>query len=710
VGRLPEATGLFVSCDTETSGLFVDDGSRVAVVSYAYREPVKRDGRWIQKPDADIVRGAVAFDQGIEALPLGEKGIASRHWKRINKRTELEVSPDIDGRDVVIPQDEFLRPAPNVDPKWWDVLTEWLDGQRIVWHNAKFDMQQIRAGLRGRPETGRDLESAFYWDTQLAQSVLDPAHGTSLKPTAERLELGREVGIEPGHEADEQRALAPWLGPKTGKNADPRFDLVPWSVMKPYAVGDALLTLLLFEEQGRALDESESMWFKHIDTQFDLMVALYRMENRGIGFDVTGCLVEDTRLAVLAAEAADALPFDPTPDKARRYFFGPTEEDGLGVIPKHGKITDGGKPQVDEEVIEWLTKHGDPKVREVAQGYQLHEGYKSARSKWYSAWPRFTGADGRLRTSYRQARVVSGRLSAERAQLQAIPHDYQIPKGVRSIREFFVPKDGHDLWEIDVANAEPRIATVVAKCEPMYQAVVVDGQDTHSAATKLMFRSTFGDDFGPGHPDWTEYRQVGKRCNLGILYAAGPKTIREQIAKFTGITYELSAVTGWVNMYRASFPQFVAATDYWSRYADKHGFIRTVDGRIRPFQSYEPLHKAFNQVIQGSVAGAMTTAMIDVEYWLPGIMLLQVHDSLVLEVPKGPVGAGMVAMAATIVRYTFEKQFRLAWRKGERRRLMPFPVDCKPFGASALELGKDTVEQMETLIRDGYEQCMGRVV
>lgn len=730
---LPDCEDLLVACDSETSGLHVDSGSRVAVVSWAYREPTKHAQRgWIQKPDAEIVRKAVAFDQGVVDLPLGDKDLETRHLRRINKTKPMEAW--IGGEPVeVIPQEWFHRPAPNLDPKWFDVLVSWFACQKVIYHNAKFDMQHIRAGLRGRGGVAQDggdydLESSFWWDTQLAQAVLDPRFGTSLKPTSERLNLGAAVGIEKGHEADEQRALGPWRGPMTGKNADPRYDLIPWEVMDPYATGDPLLTLLLAEYQGRLLDEGEGHWWSHIARQFDLMIALYRMENRGVGFDADGCRVERDRLEIAKGRVAQALPFDPTPDKARVFFFGDPDDDdetkrGLGVIPRSDKMTDGGKPQVDEEVIHALAKHADDRVREVAGQYEQHEEIKSAISKWYGAWPEFVGEDGRLRTNYRQAKVVSGRLSAERVQLQAIPHDYQLPdlmalgasRPLRSIREFFVPRDGYALWELDVANAEPRIATMIARCQPMYQAVVIDGQDTHSAATLLMFAGEIGEDedgneFGPGHADWTEYRQVGKRCNLGILYAAGPATIRDQIRKFTGIDYPLSQVRPWVEQYKKAFPQFVGATDYWSRFAESNGYVRLINGRLRYFASHEPLHKGFNQVIQGSVAETMTDAMIGVEAAVPDAMLLQVHDSLVCEVPIGAEGVTQFALAAATVRHTFEQAFTLRWREGEAKRFMPFPVDSHPFGRTKYTTTKDQQAEMDEAIEKAYAEISGRAV
>lgn len=763
---LPDAEGLFVAWDSETSGLHPDSGGRIAVVSYAFREPVKHAQRgWYQPPDAPIRWGALAFDQGLTDLPLGEKVLLERHLKRIGKTKPIEAI--VGGETVQIddPSEWFYRPSPNVEAKWWDELMAWFARQRLQYWNAKFDMTMAAAGLRGCADAseqipggfvggGVDLEPAFQWDGMLVEAVLKPQYGVALKSTSEKMRLARrarEAGIyiADGTEAAEAAALAPWVGPRTGKNADPRYDLIPWEVMggvaqgtvtetgytggRPgYAAVDAILTLLAIEEQGRWLDEFDGFWWSHIDRQFDLMRALYRMERRGVGFDTEGCYAERDRLEITKRDVAGSMPFDPTPAKARVFFFGdPADPEpskrGLGAIPRTDKMTPVKRePQVDEEVIRDLAKHANQEIATAARQYELHEGVKSAISKWYQAWPDLIGDDGRLRVTYNQGKVVSGRLSASRVQLQAIPHDYQIDeiapmvgqvtdgRPLRSIREFFEPKRGFGLWEFDVANAEPRIATMIARCQPMYDGIMVEGNDTHTVATLLMFAGVMGVDskgneFGPDHADWTMYRQVGKRCNLGILYAAGPAAIREQIRKFTGVDYPEKQVRVWVEAYRSAFPQFVRATEWWSRFAEKTGYVRLINGRLRYFQVYEPIHKAFNQVIQGSVAETITDAMIEVERQAmeggyADALLLQTHDSMVMELPDGAEGVAQFAAASAAVRLCFEKAFRLRWRDDEPLRFMEFPVDAKAWGRTALTVTKDDIAVMQAAIDTEYER------
>lgn len=681
---LPNHDRLIVALDSETSGLHTDDGARISVISWAFRSP-----------DTGLVETyAAAFDQGQDlatlfpndpavatharrALPLGPKDLDIKHVKRITKwRAEH-------GLDVYT--------APNKDLGAWARLLAWLGRQHLVLHNAKFDLLKIAEGLRGLEDRewfdggGLDLSGNVIADTQSKQSIMDPLYGTALKPTSVRLGVGRELGLDAGTEDREAEALKPWKGPKT----DPRYDLIPWRVIRPYAELDAGLTLLLNEAQNEALRDAVHRYDSvHIRNELELMRTLFQMERRGIQFNVEASRRQVRVIDQLMAEVAEQLPFRPTYPGAQKYFFGPEEDGGLGHLPYNDKMTKPskshphGQPQVDEETIERLVKEGVPN----AALFQRYAELGSAKSKWYQAWAEMTGPDGRLRTDHKQNSVISGRLAVSRAQLQAIPHVYQIPEGLEPVRGMFEAKDGHELWEIDVSQAEIRIATAVARCQPMLDQFL-DGQDSHSAACWLMFRSEFErdgfhtlQDAEAGHPKWKEYRQVAKRCNLGILYGAGVNTVREQIKKFTGIDYPQKQVRIWVDDWRRAFPQFVKLLDVSGRKAAKDGWVRLVNGRIRWFSAYEPTHKAANQVIQGSQAEVIKRIMVLVDQKYPDMLLLCIHDSLVLEIPTDQVEA-VVKDVQQLMVDEFEKAFTRVWRRGGPPVTVPFAADAKRWGA-----------------------------
>lgn len=654
-----------VSCDTETSKAHPDDGGTVAVVSFAYYDPA----------DDSLVSQAVPFDQGMNDLPLGPKIFAPD--SKLDKSTLRRISK--------WPEWAKTEVAPNRPPEDFDRLMGELSRFDLIFHNAKFDLMMIETGLRGHQ--GPNLEKSLGWDTMLAQLVREPQMPKGLKATAVRLEL-----TESGMEDAEAEALKPWLGPKTGKNQDPRFDLVPWSVMEPYARVDAELTIWLWYYQQDLLDpEADAEFWKHFGREMDLCHVLLHMERRGVGFDAEECRRAAEKLHVELDQVAEKLPFKggtgrPTPNAARKFFFAtsaddeeirPGTEDFRGLRPFPDKMTKGGKaappqPQVDEEVIKRLVQAGAP----FAEEYEQHEGLKSAISKWYEPWAESCGADGRLRTSHKQGGTVSGRLAVGRVQLQAIPHDYLMPsQNVPAVRSLFRPKPGHELWEFDVSQAEIRLATAIAQCWPMLRGIQ-QGDDSHSIACKLMFEIDEDD------PDWDQRRQVAKRCNLGILYGAGQKVIQEQLLKFTGIHYKLPQIRKWIDDWRGAFPQFVDALEAAQRQAERKGFVRLYNGRERWFSDYEPSHKAFNQIVQGSLAEIMKDIMVDIDRLWPGELLLQIHDSVLLETPT-EVAEQRSALVCDLMKNRFEKAVWRPWEPGGEPVLVPYRSDAKRWERAA---------------------------
>lgn len=689
LSELPD--GWRVAWDTETSGLYEDAGARISVVSWAYRDPA----------DNEIVMKAIPFDQGFENvtyngekgrkravlavdadhLPLGPKNLPKNHRARVDKWVATY------GEDICW--------APNQEPAAFTRLMRNLLRFNLVGHQLKFDLLKANAGLRGiEDSTGMDLVGSAIADTMLTQNVTEPRYPVALKPTATRYGFAELLGLPPGSEQDEQEALKPWAGPST----DPRYDLIPWEVIRTYAMYDAGFTLLLDEHQQdwfASGDPIAASFEPHVRREFNLMRTLCRMEFRGVGFrkDVSLQQAEeaDRRMEVLRQQLADAGMAKVTPPGARKYFFGLPEEGGLGRIPYSDKMTKGGasgtnpQPQVDDEVIARLVKDGVP----GAEVYAQHEKLKSANAKWYRGWADKVGADGRLRMVHRQGTVISGRLAAEYAQLHAIPQPYQTIEGLVPVIDLFRPATGCRLWAIDVSQAEIRIATAMARCQPMLDQYN-SGMDSHDAATLLMFGDELvpnyaseGDDLlaiAKGHPKWGEYRQVAKRCNLGILYGAGVMTVRGEIAEYTGIVYPPKRVGGWIEQWRAAFPQFVNFLEAMQRVATNRGWVRLVNGRVRYFSDYEPVHKAANQVIQGSQAEALKECMIEIERKFPGILLLDIHDAVWIEVPI-EFETEMVDEVSRIMVETFERMFTRRWEQGGPPITVPFAVEAKPVGS-----------------------------
>lgn len=579
---LPDDVESLVAVDTETSGLYYDDGARVAVVSVAWIPTDalyddERLGRAIRTGEG-IVTYAFPFDQGAR-----------------DKLTSFQ--PDLFGTDddVNLPESE------------WEFLLNWLARHELTFTNAKFDLGHLRVGTRHW--SGRCLLEQTVWDTTLGCKVAWPTEKVGLKETAARL-WGED-------EKDAQDALKPHLGPKT----DPRYDLVPWPVIGPYAAKDAGQTIRLTYLHLWMVDDGE-INRDEVDEDLEYMRVLYRMEERGMPFDVATAIGAADTLEVHKERLAAQLPFTPSINGAKAYYFGPKAKGGLELRPL--ATTPGGKVALNEDVIRDLEKMDVPHIATYAQWRKLDV----AQSMWYRGYAEMAGPDGRLRTSFRQTSVVSGRLSVERFQAQALPHGVpgksgklvRLPEGMPSVRSLFTFGDG---WEIDLAQAELRVAAKKAKCHTMIE-MIEAGEDLHGYVTTDIFGVRKGD------PEWFDYRQVGKRADFSFIFGVGAKTFRETVKKLLGIEFSLNEAQDIVTKWNRLFPEFKPTIHQFSEFAMRNKFVPLANGRKRWFAEYElqyGCHQAFNQYVQPSLAELTKDWTIDTEKRHPGVLLMTVHDS-----------------------------------------------------------------------------------
>lgn len=638
LAELPD--GHSVAVDTETSGKRVDDGARVSIVSFAFRHPDTNS----------LVARAIPFDQGHLSLPLGDKDLALRHRKRIQRW-----SPEH--------QNEV---APNLPPGRFIELLGELSRFRLIYHGRKYDETMLATGLRGQETRGwfQVLAECSTWDTMIAQHVLEPQYPLGLKPTARRLELTE------GGEDEEQQAIKPFLGPQT----DARFDLIPWSVIGPYATQDAILTLLLEEYQQARLEDGHDRWLTYLLRQdFEVCSTLINMERRGMGWNVPLATEMLEKLKAEQKRVASELPFEPTPNKAKKFFFL-----DVGREPYPFKKTDTCRkthpkscvkcPQLDTEVQELLIRDGV----EWAPEYRHHEKVKSAISKWYQGWTEKAGADGRLRCDFDQTSVATGRLGGRHINLVAIPHDDLMPRlpGLVPVRQLIEPKPGHSLWHIDMAQAEVRVGAAIAECVGLLEGFQ-NGVDAHSQMAILIF----------GDAE-TRHRRIAKTLNLAIQYGAGLKKIKGQLEKDTGERWSMSRTKEIYEAWHQAAPEMSMAMDLAEHQATTLGYVQLWNDRFRWFEHYrggppEQHWTAFNGQCQGGVAEIMKRCMSRWDRLYPETLVDQIHDALVLELPNDRDPEDIAEQCANLMKLEFEKAMRKYWRELDEVVIMPFEADVK---------------------------------
>ena len=530
--RLPDLPAwLPVAVDTETNGLYADDGARVSIVSVGWIEPTIVAGDYASLVDA------VKTGQGVhsEAFPFSQGVWTGRHGIKPGTKEDLFIGDEDN---------------PNLgEDEWYDLLF-WLTQRKYhIYQNGKFDLEKLRyAPIGWKGCDGYDFDHHWWWDTQVANFELWPGESTSLKPSAARL-WGEDT-------TKEAEAIKPHL--KTKDN--PRYDLVPWEIIGPYAAKDAELTIRLYYQQMARLGLLDPDWSR-VDEgllricrkQIAVAHNLYRMERAGIPFDVQGSLDAAAALDKRREELDLELPFKPTPPQAKAYFFGDQGvldakkrfHPSLGLVPY--SRTETGNPQFTEQVVtRVINDHpADTDAGRVARIWAKRNKLQHANTMWYLPYAHGTATDGRLRTCFRQVTrgrgeeaggTRSGRFSVERINLQAIPHDYKLrlldePWPVLTPRELIAQAarelEGWDLWEFDLAQAELRLAAAWANCDRMLDAFE-EGRDLHGETASELFHVS------PKDSDWKFYRQVGKRGNFTLCFGAGGETFVNMVAKETG--------------------------------------------------------------------------------------------------------------------------------------------------------------------------------
>jgi len=752
--ELPELPpGWFVSVDTEGSGLYRDGEpfksgnnppqpeARISVVSVSYREPVPDDeGGWVE---GEITDHAWQFDQGPVIGKPGRPDIDPE-----TGHATFAVIDETEQARILAAMSKLLgttfTPADvvNLPSSDYAALIGWLDRRdNLVMHNSIHDMPMFAAGLRAGAGGDPGVPEGFAaWDPDsepgtwrlgepqrlhmmepsgeplavpgnvrrrirctlvVQKQLIDPLEPAALKKTAKRL-----WGEDEGSEAQE---LAKELA-KVGVRMTKRYDLLMWhpvAAMKRYAAKDTNLTLRLAEYQDALAEEGAVLpnFWRLYDDEMELRTTLYRMERRGVRYDVEPSLAEGRKLRERNRELAAKMPFDPSKlAQAKRFFFGPgcsrarslaagdwsvffcdrdCEEcggkNGLGLEPLD-RTEKTREPRLDIVELRRLVEDGVPWASELMRWTKN----RNSDSKWYTGWAMRTGRDGRIRTRYKQCKgdfdrpsdaaggTKSGRLAVGRWQCQAIPHGRLIPDGATPVRAFIGNEPGYFHAEHDLATGELRVVTVIAGVTSLWDALDA-GLDLHGMNTKAFFK------IDESHPLFKDFRNAAKRATFGILYGGGVMAIKEQVEAASGQKMSMNEIREAIANFFDTYPEFkvMAEQAEWkvTRWQGGPGYLTMLDGWRRWYAVNEKTNSAVNQVIQGNLARAMIPWMTRVERELPGCLLLQIHDSLVTRHPDTPEGWAQAQRVSAIGNEVFERYF------GVRGRTMHFGIEPERWSA-----------------------------
>ncbi len=496
-----------------------------------------------------------------------------------------------------------------------------------VAHNANYDLTLLW-------NHGFEVEGPLF-DTMIAAWLLDPGRGAfGLKDQA-----WSRFGIEMTN-----------ITELIGKGRDQiTMAEVPPDKVASYAGADVDITLRLSYLQEPELRDKEQ-WTLFQEVEMPLVPILTRMEMAGVLLDVDYLMELSTefhqRLQVLESEIYDLAGYP--------FNIGSTQQlasilfDQLGLPPQ--KRTKTGY-STDVSVLEAL-RGQHPIIEKLMEHRQLAK----LKSTYIDALPLLVNPrTGRVHTDFNQTGSATGRISSSNPNLQNIP--IRTEEGRRIRRAFIAPPD-HCLLTADYSQIELRILAAMSNEPTLIDAFARD-EDIHARTAALLLNI-------PIEQVTPAQRRLAKTTNFGIIYGISGFGL----AARTDLTTD--EAIAFIKDYFSKLPRVEQLMDGFKKGARRDGYVSTLLGRRRYFPGLKSgarlnlaerqrmEREAINAPVQGTAADIVKLAMVRVDgdlraRGLHARMLLQVHDELVLEVPKGELDE-----TVEIVREAMENAFELS--------------------------------------------------
>jgi len=505
--------------------------------------------------------------------------------------------------------------------------------QVVVAHNAAFDFPRLASAL-GRDLVGREaLVGGRWFDTMAAHALVEPDHPHSL-----------------AHLGSVYTDVMPWKGDERDsketyncKDVDVTvraFDVLQVEMEKEgvkglYERSVGPLAPLLCEmgrvgirvdrdrmrkvaaemkvaEEGwkRKLDEVVAVLPSRMSASTALEKGADRDERAAEELDRPGTKREAGKLRTRARRARAAATLLKTvninsPKAMARLLY---EDMGMPVQKHKGKVTTN-----DEALAELLRRSGNPglqPVRELRELIKLRGTYLEYDTDV-------------VHSELLSHGTGTGRLSSRAPNLQNIPSRSEWAPKIRGI---FVPRDGWVFMEMDYSQIERRIQAWDSG-DPKLLEAYEKGIDTHIQAAAHIY--------GCRMEEVTSLqRYLTKRAVYGESYGMGYLKFARDLAT-EGTYVSPGEAKRLLKGLSDAYPVLRGRREQIVRLANGEKKLRNCFGRIRYFFG-DAYGNAMNFIPQSTAADVIISKMVRLGEELPGEgrMALQVHDSLLFEMPR----------------------------------------------------------------------------
>ncbi len=381
----------------------------------------------------------------------------------------------------------------------------------------------------------------------------------------------------------------------------------------------------LYEQQEAALAEMPKVQTLAKDIEWPVISVLARMEYEGI-------LLDTAYLADFSEQLKDTI------SDLEQQIYGYADEAFNISSPQQLATILFEKLQLPTQGVKRgktgysTAAHELEKLREAHPVIPLISQYREVTklmSTYVEALPKLCDEAGRIHTTFNLTIAQTGRLSSVDPNLQNIPVRTELGNHIRTA---FVARPEFSLVSVDYSQFELRLAAVLAGDKELIDMFNRD-VDVHTATAAQVY--------GREPEDVTkQMRRDAKVINFGVLYGMSPHGL--SIA--TGMT--MTAAKQFIDKYFELRKPILEYMNALKDQARKQGYVETLFGRRRPMPDIHSSNfivrqaaerAAINMPIQGTEADLMKLAMVKVQNYLDNrkecYMLLQVHDSILIECP-----------------------------------------------------------------------------
>ncbi|MDX8431020.1 MAG: DNA polymerase I [Candidatus Algichlamydia australiensis] len=474
-------------------------------------------------------------------------------------------------------------------------------------HNLKYDYHVLL-------NEGIEIEKICF-DTMLASYVLAPQvnrHGL------DHLSLH--------HFGKVKTSIKSLLG--TGKKAKSMLD-VPIKEVSDYCCEDVDFTCRLkelFEEEVAHRKLKKILY----EIEIPLIKILAKMERNGIYLDAEKLKVKSKELVEMVGRLQKEIynlaneEFNINSPKQLSHILY-TKLEVKRPPKKRGTSVGTGA-----EILKALA-HEYP----IAEKILEYRGLEKLRSTYVDSLPKqINEKTGRIHCSFNQSVAATGRLSCTDPNLQNIP--IRSSEG-RKIREAFHPeKSSSSFLAADYSQIELRILAHLSE-DPALVKAFNEGEDIHAFTASRVFDR-------PLDQVTREMRYRAKAVNFGLIYGQGAFGLSQEL----DISHK--EASDFIKKYFDRYPKVRDFLEHCKEEARATKMATTMTGRQRPLPDIDnrnPMIRsqaerlAVNTPFQGTQADIIKMAMIEIDQKIKEeeMMILQIHDELIFEVPDSELSS-----------------------------------------------------------------------